>query len=75
MTRLEQRDGGVYIEMEMIGMSRGIPALLRWLIQPLAECFPRNALLATLQDTRDAVILRIEPASSKSQSVPQAAHR
>ena len=75
MTRLEQRDGGVYIEMEMIGMSRGIPVLLRWLIQPLAECLPRNALLATLQDTRDAVILRIEPASSKSQSVAQAAHR
>jgi len=75
VTRLEQRDGGVYIEMEMIGMSRGIPVLLRWLIQPLAECLPRNALLATLQDTRDAVILRIEPASSKSQSVAQAAHR
>ena len=55
VTRLEQRDDGVYIEMEMIGMSRGIPALFRWLIQPLAERLPRNIVLVTLQDTRDAV--------------------
>ena len=25
ITRLEERDGGVYVEMELIGLSRGIP--------------------------------------------------
>ena len=43
------------MEMEMIGMSRGIPVLLRWLIQPLAERLPRNVLTETLRETRDAV--------------------
>ena len=55
VTRLEQRDGGVYVEMEMIGLSRGIPWAFRWLIQPLAERLPRNILRTTLKDTRDAV--------------------
>jgi len=55
ITRLEQRDGGVYAEMEIIAMSRGIPFTLRWLIKPLAERVPRSLMLATLRDTRDAV--------------------
>jgi hypothetical protein len=73
VTRLEQRDGGVYAEMEMIGMSRGIPVTLRWLIQPLAERLARNILLAMLQETRDAVSQEIQAASLKTQSVAQAA--
>jgi hypothetical protein len=55
ITRLEQRDGGVYAEMEIIAMSRGIPFTLRWPIKPLAERVPRSLMLATLRDTRDAV--------------------
>jgi len=55
ITRLEQRDGGVYAEFEMIALSRGIPFMFRWLVEPLAEHLPRNILLATLQDTRQAV--------------------
>ena len=76
VTRLEQRDDGVYIEMEMIGMSRGIPMVFRWLIQPLAERLPRSMLVTTLQDTRDAVSQEIKAASLKTQSMAQAAaHR
>jgi len=60
VTRLEQRDGGVYVEVEMIGMSRSIPVLLRWMVQPLAERLPRGILLATLEDTRDAVSKEIK---------------
>ena len=55
VSRLEERDGGVYVEMETIAMSRGIPLTLRWMIKPLVEALPRNTLLATLTDTRDAV--------------------
>jgi hypothetical protein len=73
ITRLEQRDEGVYVEMEMIGMSRGIPMLFRWLIQPLAERLPRNLLAATLEDTRDAVSQATQVASLKTQTLVQAA--
>jgi hypothetical protein len=55
VSRLEQRDGGVYVEMETIAMSRGIPVVLRWMINPLVENLPRKIMLATLTDTRDAV--------------------
>ena len=55
ITRLRERDGGVYMELEMLALSRGIPVMLRWLIQPLAERLPRNILQVTLQETRDAV--------------------
>jgi hypothetical protein len=68
VTRLEQGDGGVYVEMELIGLSRGIPLAFRWLIQPLAERLPRNMLVATLQDTRDAVSQEIKAASMKGPS-------
>ena len=54
VARLEQRDGGVYVEMETIAMSRGIPVAFRWLIKPLVEALPRKIMLATLKGTRDA---------------------
>jgi hypothetical protein len=54
VVRLEQRDGGVYVEMETIAMSRGIPVEFRWLIKPLVEALPRKIMLATLKGTRDA---------------------
>jgi len=55
VSRLEERDGGVYVEMETIAMSRGIPVALRWMIKPLVESLPRKIMLATLNNTRDAV--------------------
>jgi hypothetical protein len=69
LTRLEQCDDGVYEELEMIALSRGIPLAYRWLVQPLAEHLPRNVLLATLQDTRDAVSQEIKAAASKAHPV------
>jgi len=55
ITRLEQRDGGVSTEMETIALSRGIPLLFRWLVQPLTERLPQYLLTGLLADTRDAV--------------------
>jgi len=59
VTRVEQRDGGTYAEIEMIALSRGIPWAFRWLMQPLAERLPRNTMAAMLQDTREAVNLTV----------------
>jgi hypothetical protein len=55
ITRLEQRDGGVYMEIETMALSRGIPIEFRWLIKPLTERLPRDTVTKTLKDTRDAV--------------------
>jgi hypothetical protein len=55
LQRVEQRDGGVYIEVETIALSRGIPLEFRWLIKPVTDQLPRKLMLETLSDTRTAV--------------------
>jgi hypothetical protein len=66
MTRAEQRDGGVYLEMETIGLSRGIPLEFRWLIQPLTEKLPRNIMFEMLNDTGAAVRRETESSWGKN---------
>lgn len=67
LTRIDQRDDGVYIEMELMGLSRSIPWAFRWLIEPLAQRLPRNILRTILQQTRDAVTKEIGATPSKTQ--------
>jgi hypothetical protein len=54
--RLEEADGGVYLECEVIGLTRGVPYGLGWLIRPIIRSFPRESLLETLSDTRNALV-------------------
>jgi hypothetical protein len=53
--RLEQRDGGVYVELETVSLSRGIPWEVRWLIKPLTDDLPRKMMADLLDETRTAV--------------------
>jgi hypothetical protein len=55
LTRLEQRDGGVYVEVEAIVLSRDIPAAFRWFVAPIVRRVSRNSLLISLQQTKDAI--------------------
>ena len=55
VSRYEQRDNGVYIEQENIALSRGIPASLRWMIEPVVRRLSRDLLTKTLQQTQAAV--------------------
>lgn len=63
--RLEERDGGVYIELETIVLSRGIPLGFRWLIKPLVDELPRKMMLDTLNDTRTAVLHEAQLSTSR----------
>ena len=55
ISRYEERDGGVYLEVEAIALSRDIPASLRWLVNPVVNRLSVNALATTLRQTREAV--------------------
>jgi len=55
LTKFEERDGGVYIEVEAIALSRDISASLRWFTKPVVERVSRNSLFTILQLTREAV--------------------
>jgi len=64
--RFEQSRDGVYIEMEALGLSRDVPFLLRWLIDPFIEQLARNSIYATLEETRKAVLLKFSSRGGKS---------
>jgi hypothetical protein len=56
LSRFEERDGGVYVEREVIVLSRDIPAAFRWFIEPIVKRLSRNSLSTSLLQTRNAVI-------------------
>jgi len=53
--RIEEKDGGVYVENESITLTRTVPVMLAWLINPLTKSIPRDVLIHTLTDTQKAV--------------------
>ena len=55
ITRFEERDGGVYIEVEAIALSRDIPAALRWVVEPIVRRVSRSSVATSLQQTEAAV--------------------
>jgi hypothetical protein len=60
ISRYEQRDGGVYVELEAIALTRDIPGSLRWLVRPIVARMSRNSLTISLTQTRAAVCSRGE---------------
>ena len=55
IARYEERDGGVYLEIEAMALSRDIPASLRGLVKPVVNHLSISSLTATLHQTRDSV--------------------
>jgi hypothetical protein len=54
-SRLERRDDGVYVELEVIALSRDIPGGLRWLIDPIVRRVSRGSHFTSLIETQGAV--------------------
>ena len=57
ITRFEERDGGVYIELEAVALSRDIPGALRWFVDPIVRRVSRSSLVTFLRQTESAVRL------------------
>jgi len=70
--RLAQRDGGVYIELEAIALSRDIPVALRFIVDPIVRSVSRSALLTSLTQTEEAVCGRSADVA-KSAGIPAGA--
>jgi hypothetical protein len=54
--RMEERDGGLYVESEVASLTRDIPTGLGWLVGPFVTSIPKETLLFTLDSTRRAVV-------------------
>ncbi len=57
--RMEERDGGVYVQSEVVSLTRDITVVLRWMIEPFVTSIPKETLTATLVATRKAVQGRV----------------
>jgi hypothetical protein len=58
--RMEERDGGVYVQSEAASLTRDIPTGLGWLIGPFVTSIPKETLVFTLEATRKAVLPKVE---------------
>jgi len=56
--RMEERDGGVYVQSEAASLTRDIPTGLGWMIGSFVNSIPRETLTFTLEATRKAVEAR-----------------
>ena len=55
ITKYEQRDGGTYVELEGMALTRDIPLGIGWLVKPIIEQLSRVSIATFLRKTRDAV--------------------
>jgi len=53
--RFHERDGGVTMECRAISLTRDIPTVLKWIIDPMVRSLPKEALVNTLKATRQAL--------------------
>jgi hypothetical protein len=51
----EERDGGLYLQIEAVSLTRSIPHGLGWAIRPYIESIPRDSLEFTLRSTCTAL--------------------
>jgi hypothetical protein len=51
----EERDGGLYMEIESVSLTRSIPTGLGWAIGPFVQSVPRESLAFTLRSTCNAL--------------------
>jgi hypothetical protein len=61
----EERDGGLYMQVETVTLTRAVPAGLGWAIGPFVESIPRESLDFTLRATANA--LRRRPYSERTE--------
>jgi hypothetical protein len=56
--RMEERNGGVYVENEAVSLTRDIPSAVAWLIEPFVTGIPKESLIFTMEATRRGVLGR-----------------
>jgi hypothetical protein len=56
--RTVESDGGVYVQSEVVSLTRNIPAGLGWLIGPFVTSIPKETLAFTMEATRKAVLAK-----------------
>jgi hypothetical protein len=69
--RVEERDGGVYAQVETIALSRDVPAIFAWFVNPLVRRVSQESLATLLSATRQGLLAK--PKESGPGDVPGSA--
>jgi hypothetical protein len=51
----EERDGGLYMQIETVSLTRSIPSGLGWVVGPFVQSIPRDSMEFTLQSAANAL--------------------
>jgi hypothetical protein len=54
--RMEEKDGGVYVQNQVVSLTRDMPTGLGWLLEPFMTGIPKESLKFSLNATRRAVL-------------------
>lgn len=57
----QQRDGGLYLQIETVSLSRAIPTGLSWALRPYVTSIPRESLEFTLRSATQALHNETQP--------------
>ena len=70
ITRYQEADGGVYVEVEAMALSRDIPAAARWVVDPIVRRISKSAMVTTLRQSLDAVNSSRQAVADRSVAIP-----
>jgi hypothetical protein len=73
ISRFEEADGGVYVEIEAMALSRDIPAAVRWMVDPIVRRISSGAMVTSLRQTLGAVSSSGQAAAGRSVPIPSPA--
>lgn len=65
--RFWEANGGVYVQVEAISLTRDVPAGLGWLIGSFIESIPESSVRSTLAETRSALLTQLNLAKENCQ--------
>jgi hypothetical protein len=65
---IEQKDGGVYLQVQTIALTRTIPVALEWVVAPLVRSIPHGTMAGFLNTTRTTITKRHAERAATSES-------
>jgi len=67
----QEENGGVFLQIELIALSRGVPAIIAWLANPYIQSIPQQYLEKVLQAMRSGVAAQTTPHATPPSPSPK----
>jgi hypothetical protein len=71
-SRFEEREGGVYLEDEVIVLSRDVPSAIRWMAGPIIRRVARETIATSIGSTRTAATAKAAETNVTAKRPPDA---